>query len=201
MLTKSKSFITAAILGTTFAATAVQAAPIPFTYTYHPDTIFYVPMAGQEKHSNYVELNDGYVPTSDTPWDEDGGIWRDETNSYPKPGVIIDLGDVYDLESITIYYMVRQGSGVYAPDTLDITIDDVALPQITDFDHSNWEAGNAVRSVTIDLTGYSGQSIYLDFRNTGQWLGLAEIVVNAVPEPASFALIALGGLLMLKRRH
>ncbi len=206
MLTNGKAWMAAAALSVAFTATA-QAAPITYTYSYDTDTVNLIAIRGEPYHTP-SEMNDGIIPVSDVPWDENGAIFciGDPSlyapDALPKPRIIIDLGGEYDLGSITIYYMVRQGSGVNAPVSVDIKVDDAVVPQFTGFDNSPFVEGNANRSVTIDLTGYTGSTIDLDFRhNHTEWLGLSEIIVNDIPEPASLALIGLGGLLMFKRRR
>ncbi len=54
--------------------------------------------------------------------------------------------------------------------------------------------------VASDLTGANSDEVFLD-RKQGHSKGTTAVVFNQIPEPASLALMGLGGLLMLSRRR
>lgn len=103
-----------------------------------------------------------------------------------QPRVSFDLGANYNLRSATITYMVDQSAGIYAPDSVAVSVSTTGLDGTyggtvvsTAFDDS--PDGNpttyfgAVRTLTVDLGGVSADAVRLDFLNDGQWTFLSEV--------------------------
>ena len=193
--------------------------PLAFTYTYDAATMAGVILAGNSSTSGGTEytaperLNDGITSPSGVPntyaWEpgNHGVLYGLDGTAFPQPGLTIDLGSVVDLDSLEIDYFVRPDSGVQAPSSLDITIDGNPLPTFTDFSNvvGAFDNFSLNKLALVDLSGYSGQFLHLDFRNAtgtqggvGFWTGLSEIRVfeatAAVPEPGSVVVWVMIGI-------
>lgn len=124
--------------------------------------------------------------------------------TLPQPSATFDLGSVTDLANVNIHYGVRQGSGINAPVSVSVLVDGVSVGTFSDFDNAaNADNFGDIRSYQIDLTGQTGQNVTLEFLgdDAGSFTGLTEVEFTAVPEPGSLALLALGGLLIARRRR
>jgi hypothetical protein len=189
----------------------VQAAktPLTYTYTYDAATIANVQLAGNSSTSGGTEytaparLNDGLISPSGVAnvyaWEpgNQGVIYGLNGTAFAQPGLTIDLGQVTNLDSLEIEYFIRPNSGVQSPSSLDITVDGTPVPTFTDFHNTLApnEAFSLNKLASVDLKGFSGRFLHLDFRNAtgtqggiGFWTGLSEIRVfqsAAIPEPGS----------------
>ncbi|MEX2673798.1 MAG: PEP-CTERM sorting domain-containing protein [Phycisphaeraceae bacterium] len=207
------------------SSASAHAAVIDYTYEYHPDTVANVGIGGAnagDEYTNPSSLNDGIIADWEKPWesspDDDppaGTIYNLDGDAYPQPGITLTLDDTHALANLTVHYFHTEPQGVTAPTSLLVTVGDHDSFVVDDFDDSDATPTTVNREVTIDLTGYTGSTIALDFRNSepeilgfnGEWLGLSEITVQeaqpstVIPEPASLATLGLGALLMLRRRR
>ena len=169
------------------------------TYSYLQDTIDNVTLGGDtaESYSSPSLLTDGNYGQSlllpDRVWDDGRGgvIYQLEGDAHSQPGLVMQLPEVEELGFLRIHYLVRQASAVVAPSSLEVAIDGATLPTFEDFNNSQTYysgQGGEVRVALVDLNGYIGNELQLDFRNNryqrlangehlGEWTGLTEIEV------------------------
>jgi len=155
------------------------------TYTYN-NLGELVGVAGKDAPAGAAQaLTDGigqsgvYVP-SNFFWEPGGeGTLYALTNNIgttSQPSVTFDLGDLLELENVTIHYGVRQGSGIAAPASVDVSVDGNFVANFVGFDNSpNAVNFGDIRSNQIDLTGQAGQFVTLEFKGMGEFVGLTEV--------------------------
>jgi hypothetical protein len=188
---------------------AASAAPITsFTYTYdntvdqpsplYPDT------SGAELNDNafinpFLLYNDpGWVGT------QDAGYPTPPDSGAAQPRVNLTFDAAYNFNSLTVTYLVDQPDLVYAPDQLTLEFSDDGIsygaPQVFTAFLSN---PNTINTATIPLAGQSGRYVRASFFNDEKWTFLGELDFEGtlVPEPASAAILGLGGALVLRRRR
>jgi len=167
------------------------------SYTYDVDTVNNVITDGDASpdYGDPSALTDGVITPSSTGtaiyFTEGGIIYQLVGDEHPQPGLTLEMASPANLDRIDVHYFVKQNVAVDAPDTLDVTVNGDAVPQFSGFDNSsNTNGGGDARIASIDLAGYFGNSIHLDFRNftgllnsSGSWTGLSEIEVFADSGP------------------
>lgn len=204
-------------------APANSNASLTYTYTYGGATIVGTDGGTGETLANRVALNDGFI-SPDFPnvgampccaWDPAGGggggvLYNNPGLANPQPLINIDLGSSSNLDRLDVYYFVRTQSGVNAPVTLDVMVGADSVPQFSGFNNTPIPAteGSQTRLASIDLTGFSGSTLSLDFTGIGgaTFVGLTEIEVftaPVTPEPSAFMLagLAIGGFAVRRRRR
>lgn len=208
--------------------TAVSAGPIAgITYTYDLSqadpgtgifTTFHADPNSQDPTN--TKLTDGNLGDDVTPSGGgaifDNGTWSVVQNGgfggAPQPMIDVVLPGTFLLESVEVFYLVEDPVGIYAPQP-QTGIDAVTVFGAGFSEFSNnvipifgpgGDSGTGVierRSIVVSLNGVSASSLSIDVRTPFTFIALGEIVVNEVPEPASFALLSAGGLLLLRRRQ
>jgi hypothetical protein len=201
-----------AVLVSFALATSALAAPITtFTYTYtgsNPTPNATYPDTGG------VELNNNNLSTTaytDAQWVGFGPFTNPPSLTGPVR-VNVTFNVKYNFTSLAVTFLEDTSTAqAIAPAGLTITYDGGAIPNSTftqtSFDNS---AGVAVRTATLSLTGKAGTTVQLDFTRPtsaqpNYWLFLSELdfdgVPAPIPEPASAALMLVGGALLLARRR
>ena len=169
--------------------------------------------------SGGTELTDGLFPASTAYSDSRWVGFRDDPPAGPggisHPQVTFDLGAVHELDHALITYLhstTQAGGSITAPEEVLLSVSDDGASFSTpvsfaaEFDHSG---GNEIRSALLDLSGFSGQHVRLDFHNSSQWTFLTEVSFTGspaaaeIPEPATAVLLTLGlmGLVPRLRRR
>ncbi len=114
----------------------------------------------------------------------------------------------------TTRWLVRNGSTFYVSQSTlggDTTLDDAAgllsemwaeidLAAGADFDQDTATYSTSTAALT-DLTAFGLHVDKDDITSTRHWLEVRQFTVDAVPEPATMSLLALGGLAVLRRRR
>lgn len=187
------SLLPGEITGVTYAYTdpAAESQPSSFNSTYLD--------AGNTKLTDRLTSLGNSEAFQDNSW----AGFRDEApdSTGPQPEITFDLGSVTNLDDMIITYLAGDSAGINAPDSLNVLVSDdgslftPALTGAMPFDPT----GGAlfVDDVTIDLSGFSGQFVRLQFFNDTQWTFLGEVTFTAdlaIPEPASIAIWSLIGL-------
>lgn len=159
-----------------------------------------------------TELIDGQYPTigvgtgyTDTRW---VGVYNPGDDGQPQPEIIFNLGNIYELSSMTIIYDVDHGPQIFAADSVGVSysVDNITFSTpvvLTGFD----DLGNSTitRSTTFSMpSNFIGQYAKLSFYNDQPWTFLAEISFDGqlppppAPEPSTMLLLGLGMLGMVK---
>jgi len=166
--------------------------------------------AGGEAYMNY---NLGGSRASAQVWYTDGnaGLWgwtgngEVMQNGSLRPSPYVDISGIpYGLYNVFVYVSAEGGNGGGG----NISIADmsgglgVVDPVATDGNYSYpWSPNVYVLGGNyVEFTGNTSPSIELDQYSVSWNTGIAGIQIVPVPEPASLALLALGGLLVLPRR-
>lgn len=207
-----------------------MAAPIAVS-SYAYDTAGWLPHSNANYQDNGyyagdqsptpTELTNGVLGTVPSPFSDPEwvGIGPDQVpdDGLVQPGLTFDLGTFYNLSSLSIHYLSdnpsESGSGVRAPDSVDISFSDDGTTFTTPFTFSGFLNQDVAFgpplafTALIDVTGNSGQFARLEFFNDAPWTFLSEIEfegeVPFIPEPSSLTLIGLGiiGLGRYRRRR
>lgn len=197
----------AAIAGLALTATNTQAASIMVSsYTYEAGG---VPQGGQTSlyDAGNSKLTDGNYPISN---------WNDGTNvgfangsnaqkAVGKPSVTFDLGGLFDLTSVDIWSEEQFTNGEESV-TISSSTDGLTWSPTTVADSLDFIDQGAVYGdkVTVGVSSLAtGRYFKMVFADSGQWMMLTEIDFEgtAVPEPSTFALLGLAGLVFLLRRQ
>jgi len=168
--------------------------------------------AGGEAYMNY---NLGGSRASAQVWytDGNGGQWGSSgnfeviANGSLRPSPYVDISGIpYASYNVFVYTSAEGGNGGGG----NISIADmsggagVVDPVATDGNYSwGWSPNTYVLGNNyVEFTGNTSPSIELDQYSVSWNTGIAavQIVPTSIPEPASLALLALGGLLALPRR-
>ncbi len=149
----------------------------------------------------------------------DGGgaglAWHSDGVESPADVFITyDLGGVFDLNAVLVWNFNNAFSG--GPETgrgfnqydLLVSSDNVNFTQIvTDGNLLEASGTDAETAQVINVAGNANGVRYVrieadsNFGTAGPWTGLSEVRFDVVPEPGSLALLALGGLTLLRRRR
>lgn len=127
----------------------------------------------------------------------------------PHPEITFDLHGSYNLDEIRIIYMGGNYAAINAPDSLLVSFSDDGVsfsdPTIyTPFSATPptvSEDSLTVEEALVEIGGQWTRYVRLEFRNDNQWTFLGDVAFVAVPEPATFMLLAMGGLLPLMSRR
>ena len=175
-----------------------SAAVVPVDYEYEGNPAVAHGISGNYPDLTGTLLTDGNLGTTD--W-RSGYVGSQEPNSQGdsgrlQPRVSFDLGATYSLRSVTITYMVDQSAGIFAPDSVAVSVSTTGLNGTyggtvvsTAFDDS--PDGNpttyfgAVRTLTVDLGGAAADAVRLDFLNDRSMDVFERSVVRRVVVPTS----------------
>jgi hypothetical protein len=129
------------------------------------------------------------------------GFRNDGAGGAPQPKIDIDLDGTFQLNSLTLHYLVEDRPSIYAPQPIrnmagDIMFDAVTVSGSTDgetftplgFDNDfvpvfgpdgDFGSGAAeIRTSMIDLMGATASHLSVDIRTPWSWIFLSEIVLD-----------------------
>jgi hypothetical protein len=130
--------------------------------------------------------------------------------AHPQPGVDLNLGGTYKVQSVAVEFLIEPGPFIFAPQTPDgghaLTILDGAtsLGTFNAFPPIDFAAPRSIFTAVVDLSpGVSLSSLIVDVRSPYDHIFVSEITVNAVPEPVTAGLLSMGAmaLLLVRRRQ
>lgn len=129
--------------------------------------------------------------------DGDGDLWAYDQSATAWQPLISDALDFSAADSTLIVNHVRiVGDYASASPSYDIYVTDSSSTVRSSLDNAYYQFAGPVSGTTLEDIIYQGGSLA-----PNAWFVVDNTVVAAVPEPASLALFAAGGLLMLRRRH
>ena len=142
------------------------------------------PAGAAQALTDGVGQSGAYVP-SNFFWEPggEGTLYGLSSNigTTSQSSVTFDLGALLDIENVTIHYGVRQGSGIAAPASVDVSVDGNFVANFTGFDNSpNTLNFGDIRSNKIDLSGQVGQFVTLEFKGLGEFVGLTEVEFEGI---------------------
>jgi len=200
----------AAALVVASAGTHASAAVLDtYTYTYSPTSgSAFAPDINDYPDASGTELNDDALGTAtfaDPAWV--GTIGSGST--LAKPQVNIDFGGLRSFDDLTVTYMVAAGSSIdpIASARVIISNDNVfdETPLIFSAEFTTNTPSPTVGQAVLDLNGALGRYVQVSFHSPSDlnsWVFLSELdFTGEVPEPASLALLAIGGVTLLSRRR
>lgn len=151
-------------------------------------------------------------------------LTQDENHAAPhdaQPAIILDLGDLYQVDGISVFYEVMHQQDIGAPSQFDVFISNSlavwgSATTFSGFSNADPDDGNSEgyeasmgfpgigRYIRIDVR--QDESVTAAFPPTGaEWTALTEIEVSGdttpIPEPSTLALCSLLGLAGIGVRH
>ncbi|MBN8645385.1 MAG: PEP-CTERM sorting domain-containing protein [Candidatus Brocadiae bacterium] len=166
------------------------------TFTYWDDSYNgsgNTTQSGSPLSGGLGDLTDGVVATEN--WNVTPGLyvgWNDIT-----PTITFNFEQAYDFESFTLFVDDSNGfGGVSTPGSVDVRVNGVlSNVPLTD------GASGAPLSFIIPLNAATDTVEITLNDGTAQWVFLSEVSFLAVPTPGAAGMLALGGLLGVRRRR
>ena len=130
----------------------------------------------------------------------------------PQPKIDVTLPGTFSLASVQLTYLVEDPSFIYAPQPQTginaLTVSGAGFSEFTnDFNPifgTGGDSGTGVverRSATVLLGGVSASQLSIDVRTPFTFIALGELIVNQVPEPATWCLCGLGTFAIFAMRR
>jgi hypothetical protein len=129
------------------------------------------------------------------------GFRNDGAGGAPQPKIDIDLGGTFQLNSLTLHYLVEDRPSIYSPQPIRNTAGDIMFNAVTvsgstdgetftplGFDNDfvpvfgpDGDAGSGaaeIRTATIDLLGATATHLSIDIRTPWSFIFLSEIILD-----------------------
>lgn len=149
------------------------------------------------------DLTDGYVETQNWFAVENGAGtgpyvgWR--RGVLPDLQIVFNFGSLSALSSVTLYLDDSDGAGgVSLPASVDVTVSGTTISQVI-----GELPGSNPKAIVVALGGLTGSSATVKFNYMNEWIFMSEVSFDgrtAVPEPSTFAFLALPLAAMAWRR-
>jgi hypothetical protein len=165
------------------------------------------PSSGNYADPGLTKMTDGIIGSTEAnAWNSNQWVgWQ-----FVDPIVTFDLGRQTALDSLFLDYLVANGVGIHAPDSLLVEFsadgtDFASIPSVLGTGFNNFDPGGGVgwnRRLVLDLGMTSARYVRLTVANDQEWTFLGEAqFVEYVPEPATVALFGLGAAVLARRRR
>ena len=200
----------AAIAGFALAATSANAALTVSSYTYdsaaesQPQPTSF--QSGLISDVGDIKLTDGAFATGTWNDGTNVGFRNDADNGAPQPRIVFDLGGLHNMTTVDIWTVTTFLSSTESV-SISSSTDNVSFSTPVVVDPIIWTGGftnTNLRQGSIDVSSLpAGQYYQVDVFDDAQWMMINEVEFTgtAVPEPATTALLGLGGLALILRRR
>jgi hypothetical protein len=111
--------------------------------------------------------------------------------------IVIDLGATSLIDYITVFDRTDSDNTKY----VTVSVLDASMATVTSYNLDYTTASSISYDWTNVLGGVSGRYVKVETPSSTPWFDLAEVEVFGTPEPATIAMLSLGGLFLARRKR